>query len=178
VSAWLVEADVRIGTSYDALFAEAGPSVILDVLGSEELSGDSPAQVLRRLVGRVMEAWDEPGARLFASCFVREGGLEGTLGPERESTLLVGAVEEVKRRLGKVFCRWMDAGFVRDDFSAEHLVWELFAPVAYVRLLYLYGQATEEERRTGHRLAEKHVDYFLSCVLRHLEQQTSTSKRR
>ena len=40
----------------------------------------------------------------------------------------------------------MEAGLVRDDFSAEHLVWELLALVAYVRLLYLHGRATEEER--------------------------------
>jgi AcrR family transcriptional regulator len=152
---------------YDALFAEAGPHVVLDVLGSEEeLAGDSPEELLRRLVGRVMEAWDEPRARLFASFFVREGGLEGTLGSEGGGTVLVGAIEEVQRRLGEVFRRWMEEGLVRDDFPAEHLVWELLAPVAYVRLLYLHGQATEEQRRTGCRLAERHVGYFLSCALR------------
>ena len=65
----------------------------------------------------------------------------------------------------------MEAGLVRDDFSAEHLVWELLAPVAYVRLLYLHGRATEEERCAGRRLVERHVDYFLSCALRDPEGQ-------
>ncbi len=66
----------------------------------------------------------------------------------------------------------MEAGLVRDDLSVEHLAWELLVPVAYVRLLYLHGQATEEQRRAGRRLAKRHVDYFLSCVLCHPEQQT------
>jgi AcrR family transcriptional regulator len=164
---------------YDALFAEAGPHVVLDALASEqELAGDSPEEVLRRLVRRVLEDWDEPRARLFASFFVREGGLEGALGSEGEGTSLVGAIEEMQRQLGKVFRRWMDAGLVREDSSPEHLAWELFAPVAYVRLLYLHGQATQEERRAGRRLAEKHVDYFLSCVLRDPKKQKPKNKRR
>jgi hypothetical protein len=45
----------------------------------------------------------------------------------------------------------MEAGFVRDDLSVEHLAWELLVPVAYVRLLYLHGKATEEQRRAGRR---------------------------
>jgi hypothetical protein len=32
----------------------------------------------------------------------------------------------------------MEAGLVTDDFSAEHLLWDLLAPVAYVRRLYLH----------------------------------------
>jgi len=81
---------------------------------------------------------------------VREGGrARGRLGPEGEGMNLLGAIEDVQRRLGKVFRRWMEAGLVRDDLSVEHLAWELLVPVAYIRLLYLHGQATEEQRRAS-----------------------------
>jgi hypothetical protein len=49
----------------------------------------------------------------------------------------------------------MEAGLVRDDFSAEHLVWELLAPVAYARLLYLHGRAAEEERSSARHPKER-----------------------
>jgi hypothetical protein len=43
----------------------------------------------------------------------------------------------------------MEAGPVRDGPSVDHLAWELLVSVAYVRLLYLHGRATEEQRRAS-----------------------------
>lgn len=148
---------------YETLMAQAGPTLVLDVLESgEDFAGKEPATFLRELVWRVFEAWEEPRTRLFASVLMQESGTGSAVG----GTSLVGAIEEVQSGLGEVFRRWMEAGLVRGDFPAEHLVWELFHPLAYVRLLYLHAQATEEERRAGRRLAEKHLGYFLACVLR------------
>jgi hypothetical protein len=65
-----------------------------------------------------------------------------------------------------VFRRWEEEGLIETRSSPEHLVWELFAPIVYIRFVYLHGQATEEERHAGRRLAERHVDHFVSYVLR------------
>jgi len=158
---------------YETLMSEAGPPLVLGVLESGVDLAD-PETFLRELARRVFEAWDEPRMRLFASVLMRESGAGSVSGGAN----LVGLIEEARRRLAEeVFGPWMAVGLVRDDFSPEHLVWEFFHPLAYIRLLYLHGQATEEERRAGLRLAEEHLDFFLSCALRDPEPQTSTSEQ-
>lgn len=151
---------------YDALLAEAGPSAViatLDAAGPElERAVGEPARYLHELVGRVMAAWDEPRVRRFMDVFVREGGY----GSEVGRTDVVAAREEALRRLGALFRRWIDAGLVAGDTSPEFLGWELFSPVAYIRLLYLHGRASDAERRAGHHLAEQHVEFFIARVLR------------
>jgi AcrR family transcriptional regulator len=148
---------------YEALVAQAGPPVILEQLATGNLPASAdPESFVRLLARRVVEEWDKPRARLFASVFMRESGAASGVG----GTSILGAVEEVERRLGGVFRQWEEEGRVEIRSSPEHLVWELFAPIVYIRFVYLHGQATEEERRAGLRLAERHVDHFVSYVLR------------
>jgi AcrR family transcriptional regulator len=150
-------------TIYEALVAQAGPPVILEELATGNLPASAePESFVRLLARRVVEEWDKPRARLFASVFMRESGASSSVG----GTSILGAVEEVQRRLGSVFRRWEEEGLIETRSSPEHLVWELFAPIVYIRFVYLHGQATEEERRAGLRLAERHVDHFVSYVLR------------
>lgn len=148
------------------MLAEAGPSAVvvaLDSAGSElGRAAAEPARFLRELVRRVMAAWDEPRARRFMDVFMRQGGY----GSEAGRTDAVAARDEAIRRLGALFRRWIDAGLVGSQFSPEFLAWELYSPVAYIRLLYLHWQATDAERRAGRRLTEQHVEYFIACALR------------
>jgi AcrR family transcriptional regulator len=147
---------------YETLVAKAGPPVILkELAGGNFPIGADPESFIRRLVSRVIEEWDNPRARLFTSVFLRESGTGSDVG----GTGILGAVGEVQQRLGSVFRRWTEEGLVESESTPEHLVWELFAPIVYIRFVYLHGQATEEERHTGRRLAEKHVDHFVSAVL-------------
>jgi AcrR family transcriptional regulator len=147
---------------YDCLLAEAGPSAVPTVLARLEpdLLAASPAVVIRELVRRVMRIWDEPRVRCFMDVFLREGGYGSEIG----RTDYLAARDEAQRQLGTLFRRWMDADLMRRDFRPEFLAWELFSPVAYIRLLYLHGQATDAERRAGHRRAEEHVDFFIACT--------------
>lgn len=148
---------------YEALVAQAGPPVILGELASGNLSmRTNPESFVRLLARRVIEEWDKPRARLFASVFMRESGTGSGVG----GTSILGDVEEVQRRLGDVFRRWMEEGLFDSESAPEHLVWELFAPIVYIRFVYLHGQATEEERQAGRRLAGEHVNHFVSSVLR------------
>ena len=147
---------------YEALVAQAGPPVILEELASGNLPASTdPESFVRSLAGRVVEEWDKPRARLFASVFMRESAT----GSEVGGTSIVGAIEEVQRRLGGTFRRWMEEGLFASESTPEHLVWELFAPIVYVRFVYLHGQATDEERHAGRRLVEEHVNHFVSSVL-------------
>ena len=146
---------------FDALFAVGGPGVAVDLLSSEAQSGDPPAAVIRSIVGRAVEVWDQPRARRFMSVVVREGGpASAVVGGEltRESG-------RVLKALGSVFQAWMDAGLIRRDHPAEHLVWELMAPIGIIRMIHLRADSSEATRREGRRLAARHLDYFLDCVV-------------
>ena len=150
---------------YDTLLAEAGPNAViaaLDTAGSELERAAEPAARLRSLVRHVMAAWDEPRVRRFMDVFVREGGYGSDVG----RTDVMAAREEALLRLGRLFRRWIDAGLIQGETSPEFLGWELFSPVAYIRLLYLHGRASDAERREGHRLADQHVEFFIACTFR------------
>jgi AcrR family transcriptional regulator len=148
---------------YDTLFAVSGPSVVIDKLNSADLETikTDPKTFLLELGKQVMAAWDEQRARQFLSVLMREGAIGSVEG----SASLASVVEQVQKHLGGYFKIWMDGGLVRNDFSPEHLVWEMIAPLTNVRFLYLHGQATDEERQIGRDLAKRHLDYFIACVL-------------
>lgn len=141
---------------FDALFAETGPAVVLGLMETEQ-GAREPAAVIHELVDHAITAWGEPRARLFLGVLLRGDG--------PAAATVLEAIEAVQGRLGALFRQWMDEGLFRDDFAPEHLVWELMAPLAHVRLLYLHAQAGEDAVRTGRELARRHVDYFLSCAL-------------
>ncbi len=145
---------------FDALFAEAGPTVVLNVLETGVDAAAGPATVVRQLVEGVVAVWDEPRARMFTSVLLREGGSASTAAAI-DPLAMIG---QVQRGLGEVFGEWAKAGLIRDDFPPEHLVWELMAPIAMIRLLHLHASATEDTRAAGRRLARAHVEYFLECA--------------
>jgi len=155
---------------YDALLAAGGPAVILGLLDAgadpeqlaEDLAGADPAVVLRGLARRAMAAWDEPRARRLLSVLIRDGALDAA-GQEGSAGLVV-AIAQVQRRLAPVFERWIDSGAIRAGVAPDHLVWELFGPLNAIRVLYLHARASDEERRAGHALAERHIDFYLAAV--------------
>jgi AcrR family transcriptional regulator len=151
---------------YRTLFEEAGPGAVMAALadasaGVTALAEAHPAEAVRELVRRVMTTWSEPRARRFTSLILRDA----TLGAQPGGFSLTAGVASVQRRFGGVFRRWIERGLVRGDFAPEHLVWELMAPLINVRILFLHAQATPDDLAAGTRLADRHVDFFLACVL-------------
>ncbi len=152
---------------YDALLAAGGPAVILGLLdvGVDDPAED-PAVFLRGLAQRAMAVWDEPRARRLLSMLIRDGALDAADRDHRGDGELVAAIAQVQRRLAPLFVRWIDAGAIRAGVAPDHLVWELFGPLNAIRVLYLPAQASDDERRAGHALADRHIDFYLDAVLR------------
>lgn len=136
---------------YRVLLADAGPSVLSRIEPTlEQLAAGDPRRGLTSLINGLMTEWDRPSTRKFTSILLRE-----------ELTGLHSALDTVRARLVPLFETWRTAGKISSDFSSEELVWELIAPLATIRLLYLNHQADSKQRATGHRLAEQHLMYFL-----------------
>lgn len=136
---------------YRQLVEQAGPGVLRQVgVEPDHLAADPPWVALPRLGDALVAAWDDQRIRLATSVLIREN-LEG----------IGDALAQVRGQLGRAFSTWAAQGLLRDDVPVELLVWEFTSPLATVRLLFLHGQASPEERRRGRELARQHVDYFV-----------------
>lgn len=155
---------------YESLFEEMGPPafLLLELLEAEEYEHlrQEPERFLREVVRRIGEVWDEPRARRFVSVLMREG-ITGAIGG---SASVLGAIEMGQQGLGGLLRAWMQRGLIQSRIPAEHLAWEMIAPLATIRLLYWHVHSSEKERETGHRMAELHVDYFLQSISCHEEK--------
>ena len=144
-----------------AIFEQMGPPVAIadELLGSDlsAIAQQEPETVLREFAHRVIERWSEPQARLFISLALREQAVS--------KQLLRSVITQTLERLVPIMQQWMERGLIRDDFPADHLAWELLAPLAMIRSAHWNAQTTEEECMLGHRLANLHIDYFLRTVL-------------
>jgi AcrR family transcriptional regulator len=142
---------------YDALLAEMGPVSLraLDIDLDEVVTG-TPHEAVPRIVDRLIEAWAQPRAQLFANVLLREGA------GERGLRGLAELIDLARARLAEPFARWQAAGLVRDDLSVDQLAWELFSPLHIARFLYLRSRDTDEA--AARRVAAEHVTFFLTCV--------------
>jgi AcrR family transcriptional regulator len=142
---------------YDALLAEMGP-VSLQALEMDlaEIAAGTPHEAVPRIVERLLEAWAQPRALLFANVLLREGA--GERGLRGLTELIALAVA----RLAEPFARWQDAGLVRGDLPVDQLAWELFSPLHVARFLYL--RARDTDVAAARRVAAAHVAFFLTCV--------------
>jgi AcrR family transcriptional regulator len=143
---------------YQALMRETGPQAALtrsDTAPRDPPHPPPPTGGADR--GRLGPA----RARQALSLRLREGLTAGPAGAE-----LLDAIEQTLVQLGELFAAWRQQGLVRAPahISPRQLAWELFAPVAYIRLLHLHGSATPALRDTGRRLVEQHLDFFLAAV--------------
>ncbi|MGW4474254.1 TetR/AcrR family transcriptional regulator [Nonomuraea sp. NPDC004354] len=147
---------------YDALLAGMGP-LSFSVLGVESaaLAEMGPSAAVHVLAERLVEAWTQPRAMLFAAVMAREGAGAGGTGA------LAAAIDEARAGLEEPFRRWQEDGLMRADVPVRQLVWELFAPLHVVRLLYLRGQTPDTDPDTARDMIADHVGFFLTCVTTH-----------
>lgn len=144
---------------FDTLLEEVGgPGPILDALAAVDLA-DGPRPVLRALVRHLLDAWDQPRARQFASVGMREGG-PGV--PLVADGVGAGARRTVDA-LSELFRPWHENGEVRNDVDVDQLAWELIAPLSQIRMLHLLADSPPEATTARH-LADRHLEFFLTCV--------------
>jgi AcrR family transcriptional regulator len=148
---------------YDALLAEMGPVSLQALeLDLDDVAADPPHEAVPRIVDRLLDAWTQPRALLFANVLLREGaGDRGLRG-------LAELIDLARARLAEPFAHWQRAGLVRRDIPVDQLVWELFSPLHIARFLYLRSRDTDVAE--ARRVATEHVAFFLTCV--------TTSERR
>jgi AcrR family transcriptional regulator len=147
---------------FEQLFREAGPAVVVSTAQQPQLAGSEPAAFVRQVVEQVLSKWSEPRARKFMSVILREC----TVGAKTGAPSLNDGISEALKQVGRIFQRWAKDGLLRDDFPAEHLVWELFAPLINLRLMYLHANVTEADIWSAKAAGQRHADYFLSSALR------------
>jgi hypothetical protein len=78
---------------------------------------------------------------------------------------IITATGRVRSQLGQLFARWIDQGHIDPaKGTPDQLAWELFAPSAYVRLLYLHAEANAATRLAGRDLVHRHLEFFIATV--------------
>ncbi|MEU2611484.1 helix-turn-helix domain-containing protein [Micromonospora sp. NPDC007271] len=144
---------------FDEVLRQAGAGLLTSTLAGIDaaLAEQDPPALLRAVAEALIRAWDEPRARQIASVVAR------ALGDTHVETIT--ATMQVRDQLAALFRRWIDQGHVASaKGSPDQLAWELFAPSAYVRLLYLHAEADAATRLAGHELVRRHLEFFIDTV--------------
>ncbi|ADD40969.1 TetR/AcrR family transcriptional regulator [Stackebrandtia nassauensis] len=155
---------------YDELLASAGPGVVdgmvAELLPEAGTPPQDPETFLTQLVGRILDYFETPAARDFSLLLLREE-IPGN------GDLVTAMIDKGAAALGPVVTEWAKAGHLPDrvrqrldagTVTGESLMWELLAPLGFVRLVYLHG--TDESRAEGRRRADAHLEFFLNAVVR------------
>lgn len=122
------------------------------------LAAGDPAGFLRSLAERMVAVWQEPRNRLVTSVLVRAIG---------ETHLqVISTFETARREMSGLIAGWIRAGLIpADRGSPDQLAWELFAPAAFVRLLYLHADADPQTVRAGQDLVRRHAEFYIARVV-------------
>lgn len=138
----------------EALVDEAGPQVV-DRLGIDfdALAERSPQDGLGELVEGLVSHWNRRRSRELISLMTREG-----------LTGVADGVAHLSERLSTALKAWKKSGDLRSDIPAETLLWQFVAPLFAIRLLYLNAQAGRADRQRGKRLAQEHLEFFLTTT--------------
>ena len=121
------------------------------------LADRDPPTFLRATAEVLLRGWDQPPARQIASVVARALG-------ETHADIIT-ATGRVRSQLGQLFAHWIDQGHIDPaKGTPDQLAWELFAPSAYVRLLYLHAEANAAIRLAGRDLVHRHLEFFIVTV--------------
>ncbi|WP_084518072.1 TetR/AcrR family transcriptional regulator [Microtetraspora niveoalba] len=145
---------------FDEVLFQAGVGLFesqRDLL-NPELAISDPAAFLRALAQNMVTAWTRPRNRLLTSILVRAIG---------DSHLqVITTFKAAQDEMSDLIALWIGAGLIpRDRGTPQELAWELLAPTAFVRLLYLHAEADEATQQTGRDLVLGHAEFFIARVL-------------
>jgi AcrR family transcriptional regulator len=144
---------------FDEVLRQAGAGLLTSVLSTvdTDLAEHDPPAFLRAVSEALIKAWDSLQARQIASVLAR------ALGDTHLE--VIAATGGVRDQLARLFGRWIGEGRIDPARGTpDQLAWELFAPTAFVRLLYLHAEASSGTRRAGHELVRRHLEFFIGTV--------------
>jgi AcrR family transcriptional regulator len=142
---------------YQMLLHEAGPDVVIEALRDVDPHAiEDPSAFLRTLCDRVIEVWSSPEARTFMSIFTRDA-LDG----RTESRGIFAAIAAVQESLGAIIRGWQHRGMVRASLDAQQIVWEIFAPLVFIRFVYLQARSPDADIHRGKEAARRHIDHLV-----------------
>lgn len=151
---------------FDEVLQQAGAGLLTSTLSGTDitLAEHDPPAFLRAVAEALIRTWDQPQARQIASVIAR------ALGDTHIE--IITATMRVRDQLAALFGRWMDQGhIVPARGTPDQLAWELFAPSAYVRLLYLHAEADAATRLAGHEFVRRHLEFFIDTVFKATDDQ-------
>lgn len=136
---------------YRELYERHGPisSAILRVNPSE-LSASTPDEALPPLIEEIVLEWAKRESRLFVNMYCTEAD------PEEYQALAEGGW-----LMYQVFDTWRARGLVRGDIDVELLAWELFAPLAWLRMRYL---GVDGDLEVAKHVMRDHLRFFLTVT--------------
>jgi AcrR family transcriptional regulator len=146
---------------FEELFHAAGPQVVAFAVSRSPKIGRGPEQFVKAVVELVLTRWSDPLARKFMAVVLRECTQPGSGVPS-----LTEGIAEALKETATILRPWIRQGLIRSDFPAEHLAWELFAPLINLRLAYLHPNASESEIARAKALGRRHAEFFLSSVMK------------
>jgi AcrR family transcriptional regulator len=145
---------------YQMLLHEAGPDVVIEALRNvDSHAGEDPPAFLRALCARVIEVWSSREARAFASIFTRDA-LDG----RTESRGIFSAIADVQESLIPVIRVWQQRGMIRPSLDARQIVWEIFAPLVYIRFVYFQARSTRADVLRGKEAARRHIAHLIESL--------------
>jgi AcrR family transcriptional regulator len=147
-------------TIFEEVLFQAGGGLFASqrALVDPALALSDPAAFLRALAKNLVAAWQEPRNRLLTSVVIRAIG---------DSHLqVISTFKTAQEEMSGLIAHWISAGLIPPDRgSPDQLAWELFAPAAFVRLLYLHAEADAATQRAGHELVLRHAEFYIARVL-------------
>lgn len=154
---------------YDELTASAGPGTVEDILAElhpdPAVVPDDPAAFLTEVVHRILAYFDTDAARKFTKLMLREE-------IPNDPSLVESMIGRGATATAPLFDAWAQQGLLSEsatnglrsgELDGTTLMWELLAPLAFIRLVYLHG--TDAQRREGHRRATAHLRFYLEAVI-------------
>ncbi|WP_062987815.1 TetR/AcrR family transcriptional regulator [Nocardia anaemiae] len=155
---------------YRELTAQAGvgavDTVIAELLPDPDTPPDDPRGFLTETVDRILDIFDTDESRKFTKLLLRQA-------IPNDPRLVTDMLGKGAAALAPYFPIWADRGQLTEVVTArlrtgestgEALMWELLAPLGFVRLVYLHGPSAA--RAEGRRRAHDHLAFFLAAVVR------------
>jgi AcrR family transcriptional regulator len=147
-------------TIFSELIEMAGPQ--LTGVHLEELLGNHsehhPTELIRRVIESITENWFQETDALLFLLIMRESPLFSFNVKTHSGSMVQKALLPLTHYIENL----QQQGIFKTDFPAQYFSWSLLAPIANLRLNYLLPNACDEDKATGRKMIQLHLDYYIN----------------